>query len=213
LNSNPAISDKQEWLLVIRSNNEKTQEYTLKPGQNKLGRLEDNDIVLKDSTSSGNHAEIHYDPAEGTVAIQDCESTNGTFVNGKRIFTLQTLYHEDQIRVGISLITIIHSGSNLLQRTNTDNLKSKVTKQLILESVDQYAVLLHTIGKQLVDVPDLDLALSEISKLIKSTIGADEVQIILADKFNQLDELGIPVENAEKTIENKIAKITKYFTP
>lgn len=145
MNSNPRSSDKPDWLLVIRSNNEGAQEYALKPGQNSIGRQGNNDIVLNDSTSSGNHAEIHFDQAKGTVAIQDCESTNGTFVNGKRIYTLQTLYHEDQIRVGMCLITIIHSESNLLQRTNTAKLKSKVTKELILESVDQYAVLLHKV--------------------------------------------------------------------
>jgi len=212
LNSNPRISDKPDWLLVIRSNNKGTREYSIKPGKNSIGRKGDNDIVLVDTTSSGCHAEIFFDQAKDTVAIRDCESTNGTFVNGKRIYTPQTLYHEDQIRVGMCLITTIHSESNLLQRTNTAKLKSKVTKELILESVDQYAALLHNIGQQLVDVPDLDLALFEISELIKSTIGAEDVQVILADKFGKLDEMGIPVEQAENTIENKTANIFLHNT-
>jgi len=210
LNSNITNSGKEEWLLVIRSNKEEYQEYVLKPGSNNIGREVDNAIILHDSTSSSYHAEIHYDQTNNNVLIRDCESTNGTFVNSRQIHKPQALYHEDQIRVGLCLITLIHSKEKLLQRNSTSNLKTKVTTELILESVDQYGVLLHNIGKQLVNVPDLDIALSEISELIKSMLGADQCIVILADKFDHLEEMGIPVSIAEKTIENKAANIFLY---
>jgi len=60
LNSNTTNFGKEEWLLVIRSNTEDYQEYRLKPGSNNIGREVDNAIILHDSTSSGYHAEIHY---------------------------------------------------------------------------------------------------------------------------------------------------------
>lgn len=213
MNSYATNTDKPEWLLVIRSNNEEYREYTLKSGENNIGREGNNDIVLQDNTSSNNHAEINYDQAKGTVSIRDCESTNGTFVNGKRIHNVQALHHEDQIRIGLFLITIINSNSNLIQRNISSDLKTKLTTELILEVVDQYGVLLHNIGQKLVNVPDLDIALSEISEMIKSTIGAEKVQVILSDNFSYLDEMGIPAEAAEKAIDKKTAKIFLFSTP
>ena len=210
MKANTTNSEKAEWLLLIRSNNDLYQEYNLKPGINYIGRDGENDIILGDSTSSSFHAEIHYNQEKSSVAIRDCDSTNGTFVNSRQIRELHALYHEDQIRVGLCLITLIQSKENLLKKNNRSKLKTKVTTDLILESIDQYGVLLHTIGQQLVNVPDIDLALSKISKLIKSMLGAEEVQVILGNKFNQLEETGIPVAIAKKTIENKTANIFLY---
>lgn len=210
MNSYNANSGRGEWLLVIRSNTEEYQEYELKPGSNNIGREADNAIILHDSTSSSYHADIHYDQTKNSVSIRDIESTNGTFVNGKRIQSVQALCHEDQIRVGLCLITIIQSDSNLPQLNNTSILKTKVTTELILESIDHYGVLLHNIGQQLVNVPDLDIALFEIAELIKNMLGAEECQVILADKFSDLEEMEIPVSIAKKTIENKAANLFLY---
>jgi len=55
------------------------------------------DIILNDSTVSGEHARIQR---EGSVfVIYDLASTNGTFVNGKRIYR-HILADEDEITVG-----------------------------------------------------------------------------------------------------------------
>ncbi len=62
----------------------------------RLGKAEDNDIVLSDDTVSRLHAEILRDP-KGYL-LRDLRSTNGTFLNGAEI-------REAYIRAG-SLITI-----------------------------------------------------------------------------------------------------------
>jgi len=200
-------TDKKAWILIIRSPDEDLHEQKLKPGQNNLGREFNNDIVLHDDAASSYHAEIHYDQVKDTATILDNESTNGTFVNGKRVHKTQALHHEDQIRVGLCLITIIHPGSQSPHKHNVRHSGTQVTSELILESIDHYGILLHEVGLRLVNMPDLDTALAEITELIKRMIAAGECQVIMADQFDRLHEKGIPTSVAQKTIQNKTATI------
>ena len=199
--------NKKVWFLIIRSSNQGLQEYTLKPGKNVLGRDRSSNVVLNDDAASGFHAEIDYDQTNNAVTIRDLESTNGTFVNGKRIYAVQALQHEDQIRIGFCIITIIQPESQSDLRSFARRARTKVTSELILESIDHYGVLLHDVGQRLVNVPDLNNALIEISELIKRMIGAEACQIILADQFENLEEKGLLVSLAQKTIENQSATI------
>jgi diguanylate cyclase (GGDEF)-like protein len=200
------------WFLIIRSSSEELQEYTVKPGSNTLGRDRENDIVLIDNAASNHHAVIHYDSTNDKISIQDLESTNGTFVNGKRIYTSQTLQHEDQVRIGFCLITIIHSDPQSNRRGFARQARARVTSELILESIDHYGVLLHDISQRLVNVPDLSDALNETAELIKRMIGAEECQIVLSDQFEDLEEKGIPASLARKVIEKQSAVTFSYPT-
>ena len=193
------------WSLVVRSITEELHEHTLKPGPNILGRGVINHIVLNDSAASNQHAEIYYDLPKDTITIRDLDSTNGTFINSKRIHDTQILKHEDQIRIGFCLITIISSEPQTPYKFENQNTRTKVTSELILESIDNYGVLLHEVGQRLVNVPELDNALFEITGLIKRMIGAEECQIVLANRFTRLDERGIPAPIAQGVIKNKTA--------
>ncbi len=48
-----------------------------------IGRIENNDLVVEAQSVSRHHAEIWIQ--EGNYCLQDLGSTNGTFVNGKRV--------------------------------------------------------------------------------------------------------------------------------
>lgn len=195
------------WSLIIRSSHEDRREHLLNPGRNLLGRAANNDIVLHDAAASATHAEIEYDPVSDTLAIQDLESTNGTFVNGKRIYQPQTLHHEDNIRIGLCLITPISSEIQSAESLASLPGRTRVTSELILESVDNYGVLLHEVGQRLVNMPDLENALFEITELIKRMIGAEECQVFLADRFDALEELGVPASLIQTTVTNQSANI------
>lgn len=72
-------------------------EYGVGPGLG-IGRAAANDICIEDTFASGRHARL-YD-REGVVYIEDMNSTNGTYVNGRRLGAQQVLRPSDRIRIG-----------------------------------------------------------------------------------------------------------------
>src|SRR6266566_4681547 len=74
---NPAIRFMSR--LLIQRGASGTQEIVLKPGANRLGRNEQNDLPINDPTVSGFHCEIAFE--QDTVIVRDLGSTNGTFIN------------------------------------------------------------------------------------------------------------------------------------
>ncbi|VAX00343.1 hypothetical protein MNBD_GAMMA21-655 [hydrothermal vent metagenome] len=83
-------------LTVIDSTN-KHENIKLQPGTVFIGRAKDNDVNFEDKLVSAHHAKIVtcFDASY----IEDLSSTNGTFINGKRI-KLHTLHPGDEITVG-----------------------------------------------------------------------------------------------------------------
>ena len=49
-----------------------------------IGKLKDNDIVMDNAMVSRHHAKIVMDKA-GNCQIMDLQSTNGTYVNGRKV--------------------------------------------------------------------------------------------------------------------------------
>jgi pSer/pThr/pTyr-binding forkhead associated (FHA) protein len=68
----------------------------------KVGRAKDNDIVLTHSSVSRYHCELFYD-GNGNVFLTDKNSANGTFVNGRQIFTSVQLQSNDIVKPGIDV--------------------------------------------------------------------------------------------------------------
>lgn len=65
----------------------------------RIGRGHDNDVVLQDISVSRCHCQlIQYE--DGSVIICDCGSSNGTFVNGRRIKGNTRLERSDSVRLG-----------------------------------------------------------------------------------------------------------------
>jgi class 3 adenylate cyclase/pSer/pThr/pTyr-binding forkhead associated (FHA) protein len=65
----------------------------------RIGRAEDNDIVVADPAASRHHAELRN--AAGVYHIADLGSNNGTYVNGQRI-TIVPLSEGDVVVIGTS---------------------------------------------------------------------------------------------------------------
>ena len=58
--------------------------YEVPPGEVAVGRAVDNDMVLDDPSLSRKHAHIRRLPG-GRLEVEDLGSSNGTFVNGRRV--------------------------------------------------------------------------------------------------------------------------------
>ncbi|WDU83557.1 FHA domain-containing protein [Caloramator sp. Dgby_cultured_2] len=63
-----------------------------------IGRNFDNDLVIKDPYVSGNHAKIFV--KDDRLFIEDLGSTNGTYVNGRRIDKIEQIEEGDIIDIG-----------------------------------------------------------------------------------------------------------------
>jgi pSer/pThr/pTyr-binding forkhead associated (FHA) protein len=72
--------------------------YPLKGAATRIGRLADNDIVLRDPDVSRHHATI-IDTGSGFM-IMDLQSANGVEVEGQRIDVSAALAAGDHIRIG-----------------------------------------------------------------------------------------------------------------
>jgi hypothetical protein len=68
----------------------------------KMGRLSDNDVVVREKGVSRNHAEIVESDTE--YRLRDLSSTNGTFVNGEKIVGDCTLKDGDDVRLGTNKV-------------------------------------------------------------------------------------------------------------
>ena len=74
---------RMSFELVIRTGSDAGHRLELKPGKYRLGRSPDCDFAIDDTTVSSIHCEIIVGEAE--VAIRDLGSTNGTFLEGRRV--------------------------------------------------------------------------------------------------------------------------------
>ena len=124
------------YKLTIRDNNNKLDEMYVSHEILKIGRNADNDIRLDDATVSSHHAEIQQ--LNDVVAIKDCDSTNGTYVNGKAI-SIHTLSDNDVIVIG--KLTISYSGDRpapLTEEIDPTTTISRGEMQHLLERIEQH---------------------------------------------------------------------------
>ncbi len=102
------ITDYDLGLEVINpGENENLKKGSVVPirGALSLGRKEDNNIVLTDQYISGHHAKIFIKNRE--FILEDLDSTNGTFLNGNRIYGRVKLEEEDEITIGSLTLKVI----------------------------------------------------------------------------------------------------------
>jgi hypothetical protein len=82
--------------IIIRFNMAVIKDVQLDKNELTVGRKEGNDIVLDNQAVSGSHCKIRKEKED--YVLVDNDSTNGTFINGRKV-TRETLKHKDQIRI------------------------------------------------------------------------------------------------------------------
>ncbi len=99
--------------LILTHENTVLKEYPIEQGRITIGRMPQNDIHLDDPTVSGEHAAIVL---ENNAVIEDLDSTNGVFLNGKRV-SRQQLNNRDVIAIGRHQLKYVDDMADEFERT------------------------------------------------------------------------------------------------
>ena len=83
---------------IIIGGKNKGESFTLDKDKVRIGRFQQNDVVLSDTTVSRFHAEVIN--RDGNYFIKDLQSTHGTYVNGVRNISEALIKNDDIIRMG-----------------------------------------------------------------------------------------------------------------
>jgi pSer/pThr/pTyr-binding forkhead associated (FHA) protein len=101
-----------------------------------IGRGSNNDVVLQDSFVSGSHCSITLDE-KGNFYLQDLGSSNGTYVNGKRV-QQAWLRSNDIVKIGETVIP----WQEYFESPNDSSLTGNVIKRISLgRAADNDAVI------------------------------------------------------------------------
>jgi pilus assembly protein CpaF len=84
--------------VVVHEKGGRTQRFPFEGDQFSVGREEDNELLLDRANVSKHH--LRFRRVQGAVEVLDLESTNGTYVNGRKIVTPRRVRRSDRIYVG-----------------------------------------------------------------------------------------------------------------
>ncbi len=91
--------------IILQSENQEPRRFDFDKEEVTIGRLSTSDISLKASNVSKQHTRIVF--REGRYFIIDRKSTNGTFVNGKRVTAPVSLSAGDKVFIGDFSLTFL----------------------------------------------------------------------------------------------------------
>ena len=194
---------------VVRSGKEIGRTVAVNTGQTiALGRLKGCDVVVDDEAASRRHCTITG--REDACVVADLQSANGTFVNERRIATVE-LTKGDKIRIGstvIELIDAVDARSNVRQAHSTTSLSivesrsqtlvqravdptkleflSAVYKRKdeasLLESAQKYLTTLHKVSDILSRASGVEALFDSIVAAILEVSGGDRAAILMRSK-------------------------------
>jgi hypothetical protein len=103
----PPMPDIQVIARVTQQNGTREVPLVFKPGGRRLnvGRASDNELTLNDASVSKIHAALLM-TGEGTLLVADTGSTNGTYINGRRITYGESRAIEDGDVIGFGDVEV-----------------------------------------------------------------------------------------------------------
>jgi diguanylate cyclase (GGDEF)-like protein len=138
-----ARAREQAACLIIIRGHPQGHRFSVTLPEAVIGRDESAEIVVSDPSISRRHAKIAQ--ADGKVTLTDLASSNGTFVNDKRLEpgTSVVLAKEDMIKLGNTIFKFLPAGEleillygNLGIAAHTDPLTRIYNKGYLLEALD-----------------------------------------------------------------------------
>ncbi len=100
--------------VVVHEKGGQTQRFSFKGESFSIGREDDNDLVLDRVNVSKHH--LRFQRISGHVEVIDLESTNGTYLNGRKVQSPRTVRRTDRVYVG-DYILMLEGDEALLANT------------------------------------------------------------------------------------------------
>lgn len=104
--------------LLLKFNAAVIKEIAMEKDSISIGRKPDNDIVIDNPAISGHHCKLTMEG--GGYYVEDLESTNGTFVNEKRI-KRSGLHHNDVVGVAKHAVVFLNEAEAAAAAENQPN--------------------------------------------------------------------------------------------
>jgi pSer/pThr/pTyr-binding forkhead associated (FHA) protein len=123
--------------LVLMFNKQVIKEYPFLEDNVTVGRNEDNTIAIENLAVSGYHARI--DKTGSDFILTDLQSTNGTFVNDKKVVT-HKLSHGDNVIIGKHVILFVGTEKGKVQE-EIEAKKMDMDKTMMLDTAKQKELL------------------------------------------------------------------------
>lgn len=98
-------TDAHQFTLLVTEKGGAERRQTFRGDEITLGRVQGNDLVLPKGNVSKRHARILY--REGRFIVADLNSTNGTYVNRRRIAQATIIREDDRVYVGDFIIRVV----------------------------------------------------------------------------------------------------------
>ena len=90
-------------IVVVEPRDQKGQRYPLED-EITLGRAAGCTVTLTDNYASQLHARLYR--REGALHVEDLGSTNGTYVNGRKVTTPMPLERGDRVKIGATVFEV-----------------------------------------------------------------------------------------------------------
>lgn len=161
-----------------------------------IGRSSDNNVVINNSMVSRYHCEIIQE--SNRIKIVDLNSSNGTFVNGKRVYGATFLNYSDNVCVH----NIPIRWQNYFVNSQTFNHSKNRSKVL--------PIILGVFGFVLVLAAVLYLLLSNSTTSNNQSVFAEEIRIgMTLTEINNIDNTYVVLQNSPK-IENEMYDVNSF---
>lgn len=192
------------WQVILRTADLQPHRIKLDAGESVIGRAPTSTIVVNDPAASRKHAKFLISEDASSISVTDLLSTNGTYVNSERIRGQLELKNGDVVRIGQALLTV---QSYILARSVPMARSHSYTRELVLESLDQHAILLYEVARKLNLLSNTDDAVAEIIETYTKAMGVGVCKVILKSDFDKLNGQEFNRELANNAIQNRSTEV------
>lgn len=193
--------------------NEEQKFFSLLEDEITIGKLPGNDFFMDDNSISRKHCKLVR--TGDTFKVIDLNSTNGTYVNGKRI-NEKVLEVGDNITVGRSILKFLEEQKEQRitdiddQRISvmiplSDNLNLKKDKDAITSELSMLESI-TSLGKNLIGAATFEESFEKVGKLLFTFLNPNRLYIFSYDQENEGLDLKYSLSEESKNGDVKISK-------